>query len=98
VQNQRAFLSRPDADLAYHVSGQGKCIIFCHALATRQQLWERQRAALSPRFSIVSFDLRGHGLAPQIDRGLAIRRDSEAWHPLARFGGAGSGPAARVCN
>jgi 3-oxoadipate enol-lactonase len=64
MQDQRGMLLRPEANLAYRVSGRGNSIVFCHALATRQDLWERQRAALSRKFSIVSFDLRGHGESP----------------------------------
>jgi 3-oxoadipate enol-lactonase len=61
VKSERGLLSRHDANIAYRVSGQGKWLIFCHALATRQDLWDRQQAALSQHFSILSFDLRGHG-------------------------------------
>jgi 3-oxoadipate enol-lactonase len=64
VKNERGLLARPDANIAYRVSGQGKWLIFCHALATRQDLWDRQRAALSQHFRILSFDLRGHGESP----------------------------------
>jgi 3-oxoadipate enol-lactonase len=61
MQDEHGLLMRPEANIAYRVSGQGKSLVFCHALATRQELWHRQRAALSLKFSIVSFDLRGHG-------------------------------------
>src|ERR1700722_13239195 len=64
VKNERGQLLRPDADIAYRVAGQGKCLIFCHALATRQELWDRQRADLSQDFRVVSYDLRGHGESP----------------------------------
>jgi 3-oxoadipate enol-lactonase len=64
MRDQRGLLARPGANIAYRVSGEGELLIFCHALATRQELWERQRAALSRKFSIVSFDLRGHGESP----------------------------------
>jgi 3-oxoadipate enol-lactonase len=62
--DHRGLLLRPEANIAYRVSGQGKPLVFCHALATCQDLWDRQRAALSRKFSIVSFDLRGHGESP----------------------------------
>jgi len=61
MEDHRGLLLCPEANIAYRVSGQGKSLVLCHALATRQELWDRQRAALSRKFSIVSFDLRGHG-------------------------------------
>lgn len=64
MNSERGLLLRPDANIAYRVRGQGKWLIFCHALATHQELWERQRAALSRNFSVVTFDLRGHGESP----------------------------------
>jgi 3-oxoadipate enol-lactonase len=64
MRDQSGLLVRPAANIAYRVSGQGKSIVFCHALATRQELWDRQRTALSRKFSVVSFDLRGHGESP----------------------------------
>ena len=64
MKDERGLLLRPEANIAYRVSGQGKWLIFCHALATRQELWDRQRAALSQYFSVLSFDLRGHGESP----------------------------------
>jgi 3-oxoadipate enol-lactonase len=64
MKHERGLLARPEANIVYRVSGQGRCLIFCHALATRQELWDRQQAALSQYFSVVSFDLRGHGESP----------------------------------
>jgi 3-oxoadipate enol-lactonase len=61
MQEHCGMLLGAECDIAYRVVGQGKALIFCHALATRQDIWERQRAALCGKFSIVSFDLRGHG-------------------------------------
>jgi 3-oxoadipate enol-lactonase len=64
MQDERGLLSRPEANIAYRISGRGRWLIFCHALATRQELWSRQRATLSQYFSVLSFDLRGHGESP----------------------------------
>ena len=51
-------------DIAYQLTRGGKWLVFCHALATRQELWSRQRAALSREFGVLTFDLRGHGESP----------------------------------
>lgn len=61
MQEHRGMLLSSECGIAYRVVGHGKALIFCHALATRQNIWDRQRAALSSKFGIVSFDLRGHG-------------------------------------
>lgn len=61
MQERRGMLLGPECGISYRVVGQGDALIFCHALATRQDIWDRQRAALCRKFSIVSFDLRGHG-------------------------------------
>jgi 3-oxoadipate enol-lactonase len=64
MQDRHGLLLRTEADIAYRISGQGKSLVFCHALASRQQLWIRQREALTEKFRMVSFDLRGHGDSP----------------------------------
>lgn len=69
MKSENGLLSRPEANIAYRVCGQGRWLIFCHALATHQELWERQRAALSRSFSVLTFDLRGHGKSPPPDNG-----------------------------
>jgi 3-oxoadipate enol-lactonase len=64
LQDRRGLLVRPESKIAYRISGRGKPLVFCHALASRQELWDRQREALREKFRIVSFDLRGHGDSP----------------------------------
>ena len=61
MQEHHGMLLGSECGIAYRVVGHGKALIFCHALATQQAIWDRQRAALCSKFSIVSFDLRGHG-------------------------------------
>jgi 3-oxoadipate enol-lactonase len=61
LQDPRGLLLRPDCNIAYRSAGEGKSLVFCHALASRQELWDRQRQALTEKFRMVSFDLRGHG-------------------------------------
>jgi 3-oxoadipate enol-lactonase len=48
----------------YAVSGadKGPAIVLHHSLATSLQLWDELTAALAPRFRVVRFDARGHGV------------------------------------
>jgi 3-oxoadipate enol-lactonase len=64
LQDRRGVLLRPESNIAYRISGHGKPLVFCHALASRQELWDRQRQAFTEKFRMVSFDLRGHGDSP----------------------------------
>jgi len=51
-------------DIACDVAGgdgNGPWLILAHSLATHRGLWQSQVAALSDRFRILSFDMRGHG-------------------------------------
>jgi pimeloyl-ACP methyl ester carboxylesterase len=66
MHDRRGLLARTRTHIAYRDSGAGKSLVFCHALATRRELWDPQHSALSGKFRIVSFDLRGHGESPAL--------------------------------
>ena len=50
-----------DIELSYRVTGRGKPVIFVHGLACGQRMWFHQRRKLSDRYTVITYDQRGHG-------------------------------------
>jgi len=48
-------------ELAYRVDGEGPWLLMSHSIACDLSMWDAQVAALSARFRILRYDLRGHG-------------------------------------
>ena len=48
-------------DIAYEVSGNGPAVLFTHGYQASGRMWDSQRAALEPRYRVITWDLRGHG-------------------------------------
>ncbi len=44
--------------------GQGDPIVFLHGMGSSSETWAAQMAALEGRFTVVAFDLLGHGQSP----------------------------------
>jgi pimeloyl-ACP methyl ester carboxylesterase len=47
--------------LAYSDTGAGLPIVFLHAFPLNRTMWRAQEETLSPKFRIITIDLRGHG-------------------------------------
>jgi pimeloyl-ACP methyl ester carboxylesterase len=47
--------------IAYDVAGDGPPVVLLHGLTNRRQAWDPVTALLSPRFTCVRLDFRGHG-------------------------------------
>ena len=45
----------------YSVEGEGPWVIMSHSLACNLSMWDEQAAALSKRYKVLRYDLRGHG-------------------------------------
>lgn len=50
-------------DIHYEICGAGPWITFSHALAADLHLWDAQVEALSRDFTLLRYDIRGHGLS-----------------------------------
>jgi 3-oxoadipate enol-lactonase len=50
-----------DVELAYRDEGAGRPVVFLHAFALSQRMWDEQVAALAPHFRAVTLDWRGFG-------------------------------------
>jgi 3-oxoadipate enol-lactonase len=62
------FLEDGRGRIHYQVCGSGPCIVLCHALGTDLEVWSDLVKPLSQSFTVVNFDLRGHGRsAPAAD-------------------------------
>ena len=55
--------------LAYKDQGTGLPLVFLHAFPLNRTMWVAQEKALSPRFRVITVDLRGHG-----------ESDAPLWH------------------
>jgi pimeloyl-ACP methyl ester carboxylesterase len=49
-------------DIRYQVEGRGPVVVLVHGLACGQRMWFHQVRAFSSRFTVVTYDQRGHGL------------------------------------
>jgi pimeloyl-ACP methyl ester carboxylesterase len=54
-------LDRDGVKLYYEVHGQGPALILTHGYSATSQMWAGQIAALEPHFTVVTWDMRGHG-------------------------------------
>src|SRR5947207_2466572 len=48
-------------DLYYEVHGSGEPVLLIHGLGSSTRDWAPQVPALSQRFQVIAFDVRGHG-------------------------------------
>ena len=48
-------------DIHCEVSGRGPWLVLSHSLCCDGTMWQPQRAALEPHFTVLRFDTRGHG-------------------------------------
>jgi 3-oxoadipate enol-lactonase len=66
-------------DIACQVDGadDAPALILGHTLATSRQMWRAQVAHFSPRYRVISFDMRGHGesAAPDFPYSLEMLAD-----------------------
>lgn len=50
-----------DISLHYSDQGEGDVVLFIHGLGSSGEDWELQVPALTPRYRVITVDLRGHG-------------------------------------
>ncbi|MFT5484883.1 MAG: pimeloyl-ACP methyl ester carboxylesterase [Halieaceae bacterium] len=53
------------AGTAYRISGDGPPLVMVHGLGLNHAMWQWQRAALAAHFTVVEYDLLGHGNSPK---------------------------------
>jgi pimeloyl-ACP methyl ester carboxylesterase len=55
-------------NMHYHVSGHGTPLIFIHPPLLNSQNFNYQKAQLSERYKVITFDIRGHGLSSRSEQ------------------------------
>ncbi|MGH7333456.1 MAG: alpha/beta fold hydrolase [Candidatus Rokuibacteriota bacterium] len=48
-------------DISYEVSGSGPPVLLTHGYSSTGRAWSEQQRALTPRYRLISWDMRGHG-------------------------------------
>src|ERR1700722_3796050 len=56
-----ARLDRDGVAIHYEVHGQGTAILLSHGYSATCRMWDGQIAALSDRYQVIAWDMRGHG-------------------------------------
>jgi 3-oxoadipate enol-lactonase len=51
-------------DCAFSVSGEGPPLILVHGIGAARDAWRFMEPLLAPHFTLVTYDLRGHGASP----------------------------------
>lgn len=67
---------------AYEIAGQGPAIVLIHGLGMNRTMWQWQVPALFDEFTVVTYDLLGHGQSEAPPENLTLRELSEQLHGL----------------
>jgi pimeloyl-ACP methyl ester carboxylesterase len=54
-------LDRDGVSLYYEVHGEGPALLLTHGFSATSQMWKGQIDALAPHFTVITWDMRGHG-------------------------------------
>jgi pimeloyl-ACP methyl ester carboxylesterase len=54
------FLDRDDVRIYYEQRGAGPCVLLTHGYGASARMWQGQMEALSDRYHLVAWDMRGH--------------------------------------
>jgi 3-oxoadipate enol-lactonase len=74
-------------EVNYRVSGHGPWVILSHPVSANMEIWEPQIKALAEHFSVLQYDIRGHG-ETQATEGLypMVQLADDAAHLLIYLG------------
>ncbi|MFK7938398.1 MAG: alpha/beta fold hydrolase, partial [Roseovarius sp.] len=59
-------------DCAYSVEGSGPPLILVHGIGAARNTWAKLLPVLTPHFTVVTYDLRGHGASPMPDGAFGL--------------------------
>jgi len=54
-------LDRDGVQIHYEVHGKGPALLLTHGFSATGEMWRGQLAALTPDFTVITWDMRGHG-------------------------------------
>jgi pimeloyl-ACP methyl ester carboxylesterase len=72
------FASINGIQMYYEVTGDGEPLVFVHAGIADHRLWDDQVPFFSPKYKVVTFDMRGFGQSEPVDAEFTHRRDITA--------------------
>jgi 3-oxoadipate enol-lactonase len=90
------FVELDDAKLHYAEAGDGPAVVLVHGLACGWRSWRSQMRALAPRYRVVAYDQRGHGLSSAPEDPAAYSEDILAEDLAGLIRGLGLAPVAAV--
>src|SRR5262245_51574412 len=64
-----------DGKLYYEMDGTGETVVLCHAGFVDSGMWDEQWKALTARFRVVRFDMRGYGKSDKATGPVSRRQD-----------------------
>lgn len=59
-------------EVHYEVTGSGPWLTLSHSIATHLRMWDPQMQALSEHFTVLRYDIRGHGLSAAPPRAYTL--------------------------
>ncbi len=54
-------------DCAYSIEGNGPPLFLIHGIGAARNTWAKAMPVLTPHFTVITYDLRGHGASPMPD-------------------------------
>src|SRR4051812_43551577 len=60
-------LNRGGVSISYSDSGSGLPVLLSHGYSATEQMWRPQQAALTERYRLITWDMRGHGASDSPD-------------------------------
>src|SRR5215213_4652070 len=64
VQFEHGFADLNGAQLYYEIGGQGPPLLLIHARIADSRMWDDSLQALARHYTVLRYDLRGHGRSP----------------------------------
>ncbi len=77
MRSLQGFVEVQGARLHYEIEGSGRPVLLIHAANTDARMWEETAAALSSRYRIIRYDMRGMGRSEMGTEGYTAYRDIE---------------------
>lgn len=71
-------------DIHYEVSGRGPWITLSHALGANLSMWDAQLDALHPHFTVLRYDIRGHGQTQTTEGPYTLEQLADDVHGLLK--------------
>lgn len=68
------FITSDNVNIYYEIKGEGTPIVFIHGFTEDHNSFRIQQRALSKKYKVITYDLRGHGVSDRVNYGLNMER------------------------